>query len=191
MLVSGGSDSISCCHWLKTKYRANFEAVHFNHNVQIKNLEMEESVRQFCEELSIPLTIIKRGEELPDFSENTLRQWRIKMLEGSNKSYVTAHHLNDCVENYLMNCFHGVPEYMPIKWSTQFDGFSIHHPFLKIKKANILEYLKNNNLENFVVDDPTNYDVKYKRNWIRNMIVPQIESKRLGIEKIVLKKFYK
>jgi len=190
--VSGGIDSIAAGHWLKFNYhKKSFGVYHFNHWLGSINDEMEESVTKFCVDFDIPLHYSYRTEcRYEDISENGLRQWRLDVMKDMGGKFITAHHLNDACENYLSNCFHGNPEYKPIQEFSQFNGFSIYHPFLKTTKQDFIDYANENDLMKYVVEDPTNKDTKYKRNWIRNVIVPEINQRELGLEKIVLKKFY-
>ena len=195
MLVSGGIDSIAAAHWLKTKFRRKFEIVHFNHEVQPEtNHAMECAVERFCMDFDFTGHFLNRNvEETPAFSDDSeegLRNWRLYKMQGFGGNFITAHHLNDAVENYLMNCFHGTPEHSPISWFTKFPNFTICHPFLRTSKKHFIEYVNDFELQKYVVEDPTNWETKGKRNWIRNVIVPSLNSRNMGIETIVRKKFY-
>jgi tRNA(Ile)-lysidine synthase len=191
VLVSGGIDSIAAAHWLKHNYYKNFSVLHFNHRVQAINDEMKNSVKQFCIDNTIPYDCYFRTDgEFPDTSENGLREFRLSVMKMIGGKFVTAHHLNDACENYLDNCFKGCPEHKPISEFSQFNGFSIYHPFIKTTKQDFIDYVVKNDLLKYVVIDPTNTDTKYKRNWIRNVIIPEINSRELGLETVVLKKFY-
>jgi tRNA(Ile)-lysidine synthetase-like protein len=191
VLVSGGVDSIAAAHWLKHNYYKNFSVLHFNHRVQPINDEMRDQVRQFCIDNKIPYDCYFRiDEEFPDTSEKGLREFRLAVMKMIGGKFVTAHHLDDAVENYLMNCFHGTPEHKPIQEFSQFDGFSIYHPFLLTSKSNLWDYVYENNLNKYVVQDPTNHDIKHKRNWVRQIIVPEINVRSMGIHSIVRRKFY-
>jgi len=191
VLVSGGVDSIAAAHWLKYRYHKNFSILHFNHKVQPINDEMRDQVRQFCIDNKIPYDCYFRTDgEFPDTSENGLREFRLSVMKMIGGKFVTAHHLNDACENYLDNCFKGCPEHKPISEFSQFNGFSIYHPFIKTTKQDFIDYVVKNDLLKYVVIDPTNTDTKYKRNWIRNVIIPEINSRELGLETVVLKKFY-
>lgn len=191
VLVSGGIDSIAAAHWLKHNYYKNFSVLHFNHRVQPINDEMRNQVRQFCIYNKIPYDCYFRiDEEFPDTSEKGLREFRLAVMKMIGGKFVTAHHLNDACENYLDNCFKGFPEHKPISEFSQFNGFSIYHPFIKTTKQDFIDYIVKNDLLKYVVIDPTNTDTKYKRNWIRNVIIPEINSRELGLETVVLKKFY-
>jgi tRNA(Ile)-lysidine synthetase-like protein len=191
VLVSGGVDSIGAAHWLKHNYHKKFSILHFNHKVQPINDDMENSVKQFCIDFKIRYDSYFRTDgKFPDTSENGLREFRLSVMKLIGGKFVTAHHLDDAIENYLMNCFHGTPEHKPISEFTQFEGFSIYHPFLLTSKSNFWDYTYENNLRDYVVHDPTNADIKHKRNWVRNIIVPELNVRSLGIHSIVKKKFY-
>lgn len=192
VLVSGGVDSIVIAHWLKTCYRKSFNILHFNHKVQEANGLMEEKVTQFSKDFSFDdfCVITRKDAYCNDLSENGLRQWRIDNLNEVSGNFVTAHHLNDAVENYIDNCLKGCPEYKPISEVTKFSNFTIYHPFIKTRKQDIIKYALDNNLMQYVVEDPTNKEVSFKRNWIRNKLAKEIYERDIGIEKVVLKKFY-
>lgn len=197
-MVSGGVDSIAAAHWLKFNYRKKFKIIHFNHKVQAINDLMYEKVWQFVIDHYVDydggLFIDRNLDAEPAFndtSEGGLRKWRHYKLEGIGGTFVTAHHLNDAVESYLMNCLHGTPEHQPIPWNTYFLGnFIINHPFLQTPKRDFIAYAEENDLMKYVVEDPTNNDNGPKRNWVRNVIIPSINDRNMGIETVVRKKFY-
>jgi tRNA(Ile)-lysidine synthase len=153
---------------------------------------MQSSVERFCDQHNIKLTVAKRQSDdtIKSNIEDVLRKQRLKFFSSLNKDIILCHHLNDAVESYLMNTLKGCPEYIPIPIITKFhdNNFNIIRPFLKTKKKDIESYVINNNLYDFVVEDPTNNDNKYRRNLIRNSILPSLD--KFGLEKVVLKKFY-
>lgn len=196
VLVSGGIDSIAISHWLKFHYRLNFDVVHFNHMVQPMNADMKEKVIEFAYDVldvDNVFTHSRDGFEYPTFSdtsENGLRQWRLWEMEGIGGNFITGHHLGDAVESHLMLVFQGKGDYMPIPWETfTGKGFTIYHPFLRTSKEDLKRYLDENDLWKWVVDDPTNNEDKFQRNWIRNRLMPRI-SERVNLETIVKKRFY-
>lgn len=194
VLVSGGIDSIAISHWLKFHYRLKFDVVHFNHMVQPSNAFMKQKVIEFGEDVleTNVFTHSRDGYEYPTFSdtsENGLRQWRLWEMEGIGGNFITGHHLNDVVESHLMLVFQGKGDYMPIPWETfTGKGFTIYHPFLRTTKEELGRYIQDNNLWEWVVQDPTNdYDIA-QRNWIRNKVIPMI-SDRVNLETVVRKRF--
>jgi tRNA(Ile)-lysidine synthetase-like protein len=189
--TSGGIDSIAAAHWTKFRFRRKITILHFNHNVQAANIQMQKSVEKFAKDFGFDLLLSKRGEyDTGGTSESDLREWRLSEYEKIGGKFVTAHHLNDCVESYLDNCLKGQPTYMPIPWHTYFGEFCIFHPFLGTTKRDFIEYAEKNKLKQYVVEDPTNKETSQKRNWIRNVIVPEVEARNLGLEKVVTKMFY-
>lgn len=188
MLISGGVDSISAAFWLKNNFKKDFEAIHFNHRVQKANREMVAKVTKFCCDNGIKLKIITRTGT-GDNSENGLRQWRLSKLKEIGGDFVTAHHSGDAMESYLMNCINGTPEYVPIPVFSNFTNFTIHHPFLLTPKRDFVSFAQANGLFRYIAEDPTNKDLKMRRNWVRNMI-GAMEDKGIGLEKVVKKKFY-
>jgi tRNA(Ile)-lysidine synthase len=122
--------------------------------------------------------------------EHNLRNDRLDFFRSLNHDIVLCHHLNDAVESYIMNMLRGCPEYIPIPTITQLDdsSYSIRHPFLLSPKENMMSYANSQKLNGYVIEDETNQDSKYRRNWIRNEVAPMFE--KFGLEKIVKKKFY-
>jgi len=193
LLISSGIDSVCAAHWLKFQYRKDFALLHFNHQVQTVNYDMGNAVLNFAYDFDFGVNIISRKMTQPAFldtSENGLRQWRHHELAKLSGNFVTAHHLNDAVENYLMNCLQGTAEHKPISWFTQFSGFSIYHPFLLTTKQDFIDYAHANDLMKYVVEDPTNHDLSNNRSWMRQKLIPVLDERELGLEKIVKKKFY-
>lgn len=197
--VSAGVDSIAACHWLIHRYHirsmVNFQIVHFNHGLRPQNDEMQQKVESFAKEFNLFLDVFKLHADTTD--ERHLRDLRLSRMKeyavtrsfADKPWFMTAHHLNDAVENYINNTISGNPEYMPISLASSFDEFNIIHPFLKTSKRELIEYAEENDLMRFVVEDDTNEDNKYKRNHIRNVVIPEL-NKWTNLETIVRKKFY-
>lgn len=188
--VSGGVDSIVGLHLLHRLLGPRIKACHFNHNLRPRNNVMEKAVEWFCEDNNIYLITGKRiGQMGESFTEAELREFRHKFFAAISDNIVNCHHLDDAVENYMMNCLKGCPENIPIKPVSEFDQFTIYRPFLKSRKEKFRRYAENNFLDEYVVEDETNEDSDHcRRNWIRNEILPQF--KDMGLPKVVLKKFY-
>ena len=183
-LVSGGVDSIAAAHWLKTKFRKNFKVLHFNHNCHSINDNMEDAVKKFSDALELEFITIKRDkEQFPGESEGDLRDFRFYHLTQIGGDFVTAHHLDDAIENYLSNCFNGVPQYVPIKPIWEENHVGIYHPFLLVKKWELNHYLTGiRGLGCYICEDPTNNDPNHcRRNWIRNVIIPELKLKGIHL----------
>jgi len=175
--VSGGVDSIAACHFLMSKAkRLDITILYFNHALSDLNNKMEESVIRFAEEKNNgKVLIVKRTGEFESGKslEMACHDKRFEAFGGLDKPVILAHHLNDCVESYLMNCFKGkncVP--VPIKTKIN-DKVSLLRPFMLTLKSDFVEYANKFDLNKYVVEDITNYDPTIcKRNWIRNKLIP-------------------
>jgi tRNA(Ile)-lysidine synthetase-like protein len=181
--VSMGVDSVSSLFWLRSKgYKIT--PLHFNHNLREQNHAMENKFHELCGKLGLK-GIVGRGENLK--TEKDCRDARLNFYKEvvDYEGYViTAHHLNDYVESYLINCFRGQPNHNPFELISEFDGFKIIHPFLLSKKKDFQEYVDRNKWNCYTVEDETNKVVKgSRRNWIRQTIVPEMKKQKLSLEK--------
>lgn len=206
-LCSGGVDSIAAAHFMYSKIFTNyhnfsFSVLHINHNYRPQNELMADSVRKFCNHNHL-YKIIHRCQHHPSrktFTEDYLRKCRMEIMELFASKYgrivfFTGHHLDDCVENYLLNCIRGHPQYTPLPISTEFgseEKFIISHPFILNKKQDMIDYCIKNDLMKYVVEDETNHESKgSRRNMIRNEILPILERDKVGMRKIVKKMMIK
>lgn len=193
LLCSSGIDSVAITDYVLSERMVNVSGIiHFNHNLREQNNEMESAVKRFVSELytDIPLTVYKNNEHL--VTEDDFRKFRINHLMSYDDSvFFTAHHLDDCVESYLLNCFRGNPEYLPIPFKTDLNGInsSILKPFIFNKKIDFIEWVNRQDLMKYVVEDETNKIKKgSRRNLIRNEILPILDREKMGLQKVVLKK---
>ena len=98
--------------------------------------------------------------------------WFDKIATKNNYDYiVTAHHLNDQVETILLNLTRGtgIDGITGIKFLNK----NIIRPLLSISKQEILAFAKKENIE--YRNDKSNLSNKYKRNSIRNQVIPLLE----------------
>lgn len=186
--VSMGVDSVAAYFWMKSKdYRV--QPVHFNHKLRQQNDLMEEKFIELCKSTNEE-PIVGHGINLK--LENDCRIARIAFYESiidKNNYIVTAHHINDWVENYLLNCFRGHPNHNPFELKSNFIKFSILHPFLLSRKKDFMQFAERNDLKKFIVQDKTNFQTQgSRRNWLRNKIIPEMKENKLGLEKFAEKK---
>lgn len=182
LAVSMGVDSVAALFWLKGKgYQVT--PLHFNHNLRPQNHLMMEKFWDLCKLLNLNGRS-GIGENLN--TEADCRQARLDFYSrvADGGTIITAHHLNDWVENYLLNCFRGHPHHDPMPLVSNFDNFNLIHPFLLSKKSDFKQYLERNGWLKYVVEDDSNNVVKgSRRNWIRNDIIPQMNLQKLSLEK--------
>ena len=191
--VSGGIDSIAAAFYLSKLKHHDIHVLHFNHNYQECNIRMEESVRRFCVAMDLPYSFGTTSSILK--TETELRRERMNFFFNNeqNRTVITAHHLGDFVESYLLNCFRGNSNHFTISFVSDFgNGNQILHPFLFKNKSFFETIVEKNNLKQYVVDDPTNNLTKgSRRNMIRHRILPILSEEQVGIEKICRKMILK
>lgn len=186
--ISMGVDSVAAYFWMKSKgYQV--QPVHFNHKLRQQNDLMEEKFIELCKATNEE-PIVGLGINLK--LENDCRNARIAFYESvvnENSYMVTAHHMNDWVENYLLNCFRGHPDHTPFELESDFGKFFVVHPFLLSRKKDFIQFAERNDLQKFIVQDETNFQTQgSRRNWLRNKIIPEMNKNKLSLEKFAERK---
>ena len=110
---------------------------------------------------------------LDKFSEKSARDCRYKFFEKiikkeKFKTLILAHQLNDRFEWFLMQFSKGagLNELIAMNEFEKRDFYTIWRPFYNVSRDEILDYLKKLNVKYFI--DESNFDEKYKRNFIRH-----------------------
>ncbi len=191
--LSGGADSVCLLHFLqylaKEKHFA-LAAVHVNHGLRGKAANADEKFcKTLCAQLDIPLFIKKVdaravAQKYNLSPEHGARKARYKAYEQVVKAWgatklALGHHLDDQAETFLLNLLRGtkaqglagIPLRRPLR-----PGVEIVRPLLCITRAQVEEYLTQNKLSH--VTDQTNFDDAYRRNWVRNTLLPLLETKQ-------------
>lgn len=190
LALSMGIDSVAALFWLKAKgYQVT--PLHFNHNLRAQNGIMHESFLKLCEFLKLDgKSEIGVGLKTEKECRNARLDFYSRAVEGG--TIITAHHLNDWVESYLMNCLRGHPNHNPFKLESEFNNFKIIHPFLLTKKADFKQFLERNGWMEYVVEDESNKTFKgSRRNWVRNCVVPEMAKQKLSLEKFAKRRIGK
>ncbi|MBQ4511108.1 MAG: tRNA lysidine(34) synthetase TilS [Clostridia bacterium] len=179
---SGGADSSAILHYLSKKTK-KLLAVHINHMIRgeealrdeffCKNMCKKYGVKFLSFRVDIPLLAEERKQGL----EETAREERYRIFNkiisqnGDYKCIVTAHNANDNAETVIFNLSRG-------SGSRGIAGIkpvinNIVRPLIFCSKEEILEYCKQNSIS--YVNDSTNMDTDYTRNYIRHEIIPMLE----------------
>ncbi len=183
---SGGADSIAAAFYLRYKKPL---LKHFNHKFCKEDDEIEEKCRFFAEKFNFDIEI---GYSNAKYSKGSTEDWcrkqRYDWFKDLGGVLITCHNLSEATESYLMNCFNGKNEYLPIPLETTFGKTKVIRPFILNSKDEINNFLKRNDLTKFIAEDPLNLDLTRRRNWIRMVLLPQIKEKT-NVEKVVKKKY--
>jgi len=192
---SGGIDSIAITHHLvKNWFWVKPLVLHVNNRLFESDNIAEQNTKRLAQLLGCCTDIHQR--EIYDKKrdlESKCRTTRMDSYKQSGMNVIVCHHLDDAVESYLMNCFKGTPEYKPIPEKTEIcsiPGYrrNILRPFLlTTNKKELEKYCMDNNLMQYVVNDPLNKDST--RGWLRREVIPIVNEKYRGLYKVVRKKY--
>lgn len=189
MAVSMGIDSVAALLWLRSKgYKVT--PLHYNHNLRAQNGIMQNKFLELCAFLGLEgKTDVGIGLKTEAECRNARLNFYSKAVQGT---IITAHHLNDWVESYLLNCLRGHPTKHPFELESKFPDFNVVHPFLLSKKQDFKQFLERNGWMEWVVQDETNSVAKgSRRNWLRHAIIPEMTKQRLSLEKYAKRKIEK
>lgn len=182
---SGGRDSVALLHFLFSnleKYGIYIYACHVNHGIRGEFGDLDEKFcRDFCSSLGVQLFV--KNIDVPSYVKNyhfsvedAARRLRYEALKDVKDNVgceliVTAHHLDDTVENFFIKSFLGTS-------IENLKGFSLNdglvRPFQSITRGDIDEYISYYKLP--YVDDETNFSSDYVRNWVRLRLIPIIKA---------------
>ena len=179
--LSGGVDSMVLAD-LFNKNKLDFSIAHCNFKLRSKESDDDEDfVLNWCAKNKIQSYISrfnttnyckKNKIGVQEGTRNLRYDWFYKLKDLYNFDYiVTAHHLDDQIETYLINSMRGsglnglvgIPEKQN----------NLFRPLLEILKDQILEYAKSNNID--FREDSSNLKNDYYRNMIRNSILPEFK----------------
>jgi len=178
--VSGGIDSMAALDFLRRAH--DVVVLHYNHGTPYAP-KAEALVRAYCMEHKLTIAIGRCEEEMPAgvSKEAWWRDQRYKFFtEATSLPIVTAHHLDDQVENWIFTSMHGNPFLIPHKR----DQFI--RPFLTTQKTDFTLWCVRAGVP--TIDDPSNDDTKYRRNYIRHTMMPHVLTINPGIRKTIKKK---
>ena len=174
---SGGPDSI-CLLMVLRELWPQTAAVYVNHMLRGEDsMREEEFVRKFCMERSISLFVETiHWKTVPGNLEEAARKKRYRHLakvaaEHGFHKVALGHQREDVAETFLLRLIrgsgpHGLAVLPPQR------GMYIR-PLLECGRAEILEYLSDNNIP--YVTDVTNADLRFQRNRVRNELVPYLQ----------------
>ncbi|WP_353148937.1 tRNA lysidine(34) synthetase TilS [Chryseobacterium sp.] len=185
LAVSGGADSMVLASLFQdlrmssqdTGY--NFQVAHINYKLRGNDSDWDQKVVQdFCEKNHIKFHLYEVSEK-DRKPENSIQLWarelRYRFFKDIQKKenlkyLVTAHHLNDQLETFLIN----LSKASGIKGLSGIPSHDNHilRPLLNFSKKEIYQFAEQHHIE--FREDLSNKKSDYLRNKIRNEIVPKL-----------------
>ena len=193
--VSGGADSMVLLHALLAAARMkdfSLHVVHIEHGIRGReSLNDANFVQNFCEKQGVDFII--RHIDVPSLCqtnkqtiEEAARQARYNVFNGliaGGGRLFLAHNASDQAETVLMHIFRGSG--IDGSVGMQINMGNICRPLLPFTKKQILEFAAESNIK--FVEDATNQDNNYARNYIRNQILPSLEKMYPKVEQNINK----
>ena len=178
---SGGVDSTVLADVLARQRRklGSLRLVHVDHGLQAASSEWARHCARVARGLRTPFVSLKaniqrkRGES----PEAAAREARYALLAGAMKPgevLVTAQHRDDQVETLLLQLFRGagVAGLAGMPAIADFGPGRIVRPLLNESRVDIERYARERKLR--WVDDPTNMETQFARNFLRARVMPII-----------------
>ena len=187
--LSGGLDSIVSLD-LVYKYTQDhpdknitLKAVYINHQLQLQADNWAEFNADVCKKYNIPYETYKvtvdKASKLGLEGEARLQRYKIfkNLLTRPEDILLTAHHQNDQAETVLLQLMRAAgPKGLSAMPAIKKLSLGWHiRPLLDISRADLLAYAQANNLT--WIEDTSNQDNIYDRNFLRNIIIPELEQR--------------
>ena len=191
---SGGADSMLLLYYLKelqNKYGFKISALHINHGWRgIESDNEQNNCETFCKDLSIDFYCEKLSDKI-NHDENSARIARYDLFNKYSKklkanAILTAHNSTDAVETFIYRLIKGMGTFGAASIPEVRSGLycNIYRPLINISSKEIREECKKLNLKYNI--DSSNSDNKYKRNYIRNEILPKFKEINPSYENSIL-----
>jgi len=196
---SGGVDSQVLLHALtilknKNLINHSISACHINHGLSKNAEDWQIFAKQQCDQYGIAYsTYAVVVEKQPRQSlEAIAREKRYQVLEkySDEQSLVlTGHHQDDQVETFLLALKRGsglkglsaMAVHSPFGDKQQ----AILRPFLSCSRQEIVDYANENGLQ--WVEDESNQDTQFDRNFLRQVILPEFQQRWTSINQTIVR----
>ena len=185
--LSGGIDSVVLLHVLMRRLRlapARVSAIHVNHQLSPHAGRWVTFCRRLCRELGVKLHVAKVDVPRGNSTEAAARAARYAVFAGSKADVLMlAHNRDDQAETVLLQLLRGAGPRglaaMPVLRPGVSGGPAVLRPLLEMPRAAIEAYAARHSLQ--WVEDESNQDRAYLRNFLRHDVLPLLESKLPGV----------
>lgn len=181
LAVSGGLDSMALIEvFCNLKMQNNITVLHFHHgdfqNKQHRD-DAQNAVFEYCKIKNIAYFAEKAEANLK--SEDDFRSARhsfFNKYKSPESVLVTGHHLDDVLETRLIKMIRGAG-FEGLNAFSEYNE-NTFRPFFDFSKTDIFEYAIAKKMT--WVEDPTNLESHYLRNWLRQTWLPALAEKHNG-----------
>lgn len=193
LAISGGLDSSVLLHLFHenlSRLPQQVQAIYVDHGLQSESNEWQVFCARQAKKYDIAFHAcqIGTGPTKADSVENWARTERYKILTSrmqENDILFTAHHLDDQVETFFLQALRGtgargLAAMSPLRQLA--NGYHAR-PLLSFSRQQLQEYARKNQLE--WIEDPSNADSMFDRNYLRQTVMPLVETRWPGYRKTI------
>lgn len=183
--LSGGVDSVVLLFLADDLAKQNLctlRAVYVDHGLQQQSVAWGDHCASLCETLAVNFERVAVDVDLqsglsPESAARDARYSAMKSLLRSGEYLCTAHHADDQAETLLLQLFRGagINGLASMPEMRDFGTGYLFRPLLQASQSEIIDYAKQHNLS--WVEDPSNTDLRYDRNFLRQELLPMIEQR--------------
>lgn len=177
---SGGVDSMAVLDFLSNSHEVTALFIHHGTDTSRKAMEF---LVNYCDSVDkIELRIERFFPVKPDgvSTEEWWRNERYKIFHAEDGQVITAHTLDDCMETWIWSSLHGEGKIIP------YANKNVIRPFRATKKQQFVDWCVSHNVP--WIEDDSNKDTKYIRNYIRHELMPHALYVNPGLAKVIRKK---
>jgi tRNA(Ile)-lysidine synthase len=193
---SGGRDSMAlldaCCRLRRSRAAgfAQLLAAHVHHGLLPDADRWAEFCQRACDRLEVPLRVARvqvrpQGRGIED-AARAARYAALATAAGElgAGAVLTAHHLDDRIETFLMQWMRGagIDGLTGFVAAREFGaGVALLRPWLAVPRADIEHYVARRELS--YVEDPSNSEPRLLRNALRSRVLPLLRGLRPGFQR--------
>lgn len=185
LAYSGGVDSHVLLHLLASsnfKELADLNVVHIDHGLQSESKKWAQHCATVCAALEVNFQCLTVNvTDIADLGlEAAARKARYDAISGlvnSEDVVLTAQHQHDQAETLLLQLLRGAgPKGLAAMASeSQLNSVTLIRPLLAVAQADITAYAKQYELQ--WIEDPSNVETRWNRNYVRHDLWPLIEQR--------------
>jgi len=185
--LSGGIDSVVLLHLLVRGLHISprrISAIHVNHQISPHASRWATFCRSLCREFGVKLQVARVDVPRGNSTEAAARAARHAVFAASGADVLAlAHNRDDQAETLLLQLLRGAGPRglaaMPVLKPDVVGRPAVLRPLLEVPRASIEAYARSHGLR--WVEDESNEDRAYLRNFLRHDVLPLLEHKLPGV----------
>jgi len=186
---SGGVDSHVLLHLLASlsEFKGKVTAVYIHHGLQACADDWAMHCEHVAHDLGVNFKVVHvnaqpTAGQSPEEAARNVRYQAFKNILTENDVLLFAQHRNDQLETVLLQLFRGagLKGLSGMPTAIEFSNGMLLRPLLDVSQDEITEYAQQHHLQ--WIEDPSNQDIQFDRNYLRQKIIPLLEQRWSGID---------